>query len=255
MKIKTFIIIFTIAFNIISCNSSQKSKSHKVIAIGDSSMNALDWNGNYQGIIPCADCEGIKTQLTLNNDLTYILQTQYLGKEDSVFQATGKFSWNDKGNSVTLDNENKQKYFVGENQVLHLNNNGNKITSDLAEKYILKKEKVELAGKYWKLFRLNGKDVKIESKEPNLTFEEENNRASGNGGCNQFSCSFELQESNRIKFGIVMSTKMACIGDWNENDFFQVLEKTTQYSLSENELFLQDDYETTLAIFKSDFFK
>ena len=33
--------------------------------------NALDWNGTYKGILPCADCEGIKTELELNSDKTY----------------------------------------------------------------------------------------------------------------------------------------------------------------------------------------
>ena len=44
--------------------------------------NALDWNGTYKGILPCADCEGIKTELELNSDKTYEIKETYLGKGD-----------------------------------------------------------------------------------------------------------------------------------------------------------------------------
>ena len=37
-------------------------------------QNALDWNGTYQGLLPCASCEGIATELVLNDDGTYRLQ-------------------------------------------------------------------------------------------------------------------------------------------------------------------------------------
>ena len=256
MKIKLVkIILVAIVLGIASCNSAQKSKTKQVIPVGDNSRTSLDWNGRYQGIIPCADCEGIKTQLTLKEDLTYTLETKYLGSSNDVIKVEGKFSWNEKGNTITLDNSNKQQYFVGENLLFHLDKNGKRITGELADKYALEKEKAELAGKYWKLVRLNGKDVKSEAREPHIKFETENTRASGNSGCNQFSCSFELPGPNRIKFGNVMSTKMACIGDSIEDDFFQVLEKTSIYSLTANELKIKDEYETTLAIFESDYFK
>ncbi len=36
-------------------------------------QNSLDWAGIYQGTLPCADCGGIETELTLNADGTYAL--------------------------------------------------------------------------------------------------------------------------------------------------------------------------------------
>ncbi len=43
-------------------------------------MTSVDWPGTYQGILPCADCEGIKTQLLINKDLNYILRLSTWGK-------------------------------------------------------------------------------------------------------------------------------------------------------------------------------
>ena len=236
------LIIFAIFLTIVSCHPGKKSKSQNVKHLGDNSMSSVDWDGIYQGILPCADCEGIKTQLTLNKDLTYVLQTQYLGRKDSVFTKKGKFGWVNNGGSIVLDNDNNQKYLVGENRIFHLDKDGNRISGDLAEKYVLEKEKQVLVGKYWKLVRLNGKDVIDQRKEPYIEFDTENMRASGNGGCNQFSCSYEIPGPNRITFGNIMSTKMACMGNSVEDDFFRVLAETTIYSVSANELKLKNEY-------------
>ncbi|GGD94473.1 copper resistance protein NlpE [Planktosalinus lacus] len=35
------------------------------------SENSLDWHGTYQGILPCADCEGIQTEVTLHDNNTH----------------------------------------------------------------------------------------------------------------------------------------------------------------------------------------
>lgn len=56
------------------------------IPIGDTSQNALDWNGTYKGTLPCADCEGIETELTLNLDGNYLYKATYLGKGVKVLK-------------------------------------------------------------------------------------------------------------------------------------------------------------------------
>lgn len=107
------------------------------------SQNALDWNGMYKGVVPCADCEGIETVLVLNADNTYLLKTTYLGKGDAApVERTGTLTWNAAGNTVILAGlENApNQYFVGENVVTQLDMSGNKITGQLADKYMLAKQ-------------------------------------------------------------------------------------------------------------------
>ncbi len=48
------------------------------IVTGDNSQNSLDWNGTYEATLPCADCPGIKTILTLVADQTFTLSSTYL---------------------------------------------------------------------------------------------------------------------------------------------------------------------------------
>ncbi|MEX0636212.1 MAG: copper resistance protein NlpE [Ferruginibacter sp.] len=112
------------------------------IATGDNSFNALDWPGTYTGIVPCADCDGIETSITLNKDLIYAIKTTYLGKnKTAVIEKKGSFIWNKKGNIITWDNVKSapSKYLVGENKLIQLDINGKRMEGSLAAKYVLKK--------------------------------------------------------------------------------------------------------------------
>ncbi len=104
--------------------------------------NSLDWQGTYRGTLPCADCEGIETELTINQDNTYELKTSYLGKGDQTFEEKGTFSWNEAGNTITLSEAKNRpsQYFVAENKVIQLDMAGNKISGSLSNNYILKKQ-------------------------------------------------------------------------------------------------------------------
>ena len=105
--------------------------------------NALDWNGTYKGILPCADCEGIKTELELNSDKTYEIKETYLGKGDGKpFESKGSFQFDSKNSSIIeLDKAgDSRKYFVAEGYLKALDLEGNEITGDLADRYQLKKD-------------------------------------------------------------------------------------------------------------------
>ncbi len=110
--------------------------------LSHNSMNALDWNGTYKGTLPCADCEGIETILTLNSDQTYVLITNYLGRNDALEEEKkGEFTWNKAGSIITLSNitSGPNQYKVGENRIWHLDINGEVIIGDLADHYVLTK--------------------------------------------------------------------------------------------------------------------
>lgn len=110
----------------------------------DHAETALDWNGEYKGILPCADCEGIKTQLELNSDKTYELKEAYLGKDKELeSKVKGKFQFDKTQPSIIqLDQAaNGRRFFIGENQIFAVEKESGKIIEGpLAEHYILKKE-------------------------------------------------------------------------------------------------------------------
>ncbi len=139
-----------IALFLMSCNSSSSNPEagdsrlptyDSIVIDGHNSGNSLDVEGTYKGILPCADCEGIETEITLNKDLTFVKRIKYLGKDNKVFEENGSFSWNPAGNTITLSGIKNapNQYFVGENKLQQLDMEGSKITGDLAGKYILTK--------------------------------------------------------------------------------------------------------------------
>jgi copper homeostasis protein (lipoprotein) len=109
---------------------------------GDTSRNALDWEGVYEGTVPCADCEGIATTLVIDYDNNYELKAKYLGESDEEFSHSGNFTWNEKGNIITLEGvENRpSQYLVGENQLFQLDMEGERIIGELGDSYILRKK-------------------------------------------------------------------------------------------------------------------
>ncbi len=155
MKNTSYFTILIFSISILSCNRPtennsvespeiEHSEGEEEVFIGDShnSMNSLDWNGTYKGILPCADCEGIETSLTLNPDLTYVLFTNYLGRNDALEEEKkGTFTWDEKGSIISLGNitSGPNQYKIGENRIWHLDMNGQMITGDLANHYILTK--------------------------------------------------------------------------------------------------------------------
>lgn len=104
-------------------------------------QNSLDYYGVYEGLTPCADCEGIKTKVTLNKDQTFALHTAYIkgGKEISPSDVSGKFVWNEAGNTISLEGvkEAPSQFFVAEGSIIILDQEGNKIEGELAEHYVL----------------------------------------------------------------------------------------------------------------------
>lgn len=105
--------------------------------------DAANWQGTYQGTLPCADCAGIDYTLTLNEDQSYSLVQAYQGKEGAEpTTSEGKFHWNDTGSVITLEDgsETPNQYFVGDDMLMKLDINGEKVTGDMAALYNLQKQ-------------------------------------------------------------------------------------------------------------------
>lgn len=220
-----------------ACQSMKKSAGQtEDPAASHNSRNSLDWAGTYQGTLPCADCPGINTTLNLEQSGAYTLQTRYLERGDSVYTTSGKFKWDNSGGRVILDNN--QQFQVGENHLVQLDQEGNRISGGLAEHYVLKKMDNAIVGRYWKLVELNGRPVEAGStqKEPYIRLTAEENRLEGTGGCNGMGGIYELKAPNRVRFSKMIRTMMACKNLEVENELMRVLETTDSYHVSGDSL-------------------
>lgn len=229
---------------------------------GHSSRDSLDWPGTYVGTLPCADCAGIQTTLTLNRDQTYTLSTTYEGKDGGPFEQTGAFSWSPDGSTITLDaGDAPLAYKVGENMLLHLDMDGQTVTGELADRYVLRKQIAktpDLTGRCildtrWKLVELWGKPVAAsdEGRAAFILLSSKNARFTGFGGCNAASGAFELKIGNRIRFTDMASTLMACPDMDVEQEFFQVLGMADNFACDGQTLFLHKARMAPLAKFEA----
>jgi len=108
------------------------------------SRNSLNWEGVYTGVLPSDDCEGIDTSISLDKDQTYLIKLRYLGspeKERKDFISEGKFTWDEKGNNITLEGakEGSRKFKVGENYLLPLDKNAKEVEGIPGNNYKLLK--------------------------------------------------------------------------------------------------------------------
>ena len=134
MKKNLFAVVATLLLmNVLSCGTTSQNVE-----------NSLDWAGIYTGVIPSADGEGINVSITLNTDETYTIEYQYIGQSDEIFTRTGTFNWNPEGDTIILDSEGESDfppyYRLEENTLIHLDMEGNIITGELADNYVLKRQ-------------------------------------------------------------------------------------------------------------------
>ncbi|MGB5404963.1 MAG: copper resistance protein NlpE N-terminal domain-containing protein [Robiginitalea sp.] len=224
---------------------------------GHNSRISVDWNGIYKGTIPCADCGGIQTELTLMEDGSFERSTTYLGKDGETHYEKGNFTWDDSGSNVTLALEDgkTQEYKVGENRLFHLDQEGNRITGDLADNYTLIKNKIDpmLENKKWVLTELMGKEMTFEdeNRQAFLMFDSTSGRVSGHDSCNRVMGSYEIREGNRLSFGRGMaSTMMACPDMEIADGFNEVMNKVDNYTIADGVLSLNKARMAPLARFK-----
>lgn len=143
---KKIFVVALVSMGFLSCSNSAKNADKEIVEEVEvvdihNAQNSLDYKGTYKGVLPCADCEGIETELKIDDE-GYTRTTVYKGKDDKKFEEKGTYSWDaNNKNIIILDGvkEAPNKYFVGENYLKQLDMDGNEITGDLADKYILKK--------------------------------------------------------------------------------------------------------------------
>ncbi len=241
-------IAFLTAILIMGCNA----KTENVTENPDSahtSENSLDWAGSYTGILPCASCPGIRTEIKLSHDHTYQFTTIYIDDENNkIFRDEGNFEWSKNGLDITLNPnssaEEQTIFKVGENVLFLLDKDGNRVEGDLKDLYKLNKvlENEEITGKYWKLVEIDGvkvEDAEYLTKEAHFVLNEEN-KIAGNLGCNLFNGSYKLGEGSTINFSKMAVTLMACDDMEVESAFIRILEHTNHYSMGGDVLLLNN---------------
>ena len=128
MKFFWILLILTI----ISCKQQNehiivsKADSVEFVEQLDNTSNSIknntDWEGEYQGIIDCEDCNKPNLQLFLYPDNTYEMIT-ITGSQEDIEQ--GSFEWNIQENKIRFNNPEQMEFIISNNKIHFIQNNAN----------------------------------------------------------------------------------------------------------------------------------
>ena len=138
-------LFFAVAiFALTSCgNSTQKNNETTVNNDSTAVVNEVSFFGEYEGTLPAADCEGIKTTLTVNSASTYTLISEYIGIKDGTFETSGVYKMpNDSLLELINPSSGEKTYYriIDNEKVMLSDEKGTVNDGELAEYYILSKK-------------------------------------------------------------------------------------------------------------------
>jgi len=253
---------WSISLLLLACQSNPPAENNTEAPLAsDNSRISLDWAGTYRGTLPCADCPGIKTEITLLADGSYRLGSFYQERSQVAKRDSGSFSWNADGNRILLNNDSSWQFLVGENRLFKLDLNGVRISGALADACALSRVTADtnVAGRFWRLVALRGSPLPANKsgKEAHLLFGTDG-RVSGNAGCNSLMGSYERSAGNRLRFGALATTEMFCAeGMQTESEFLKVLSSTDNFTLAPtgDTLYLQRARMAPMAVLVEEFLR
>lgn len=107
-----------------------------------------------------------------------------------------------------------------------------------------------LTGTGWVMFEMDGNKYEpLTGKNITLKFDMSSKKISGNAPCNTYSSGYTKQD-NKLSFGQVLSTEMACGEIETEYAYLKLLQKVFAYQISGDKLYLFDSGGMVILRFK-----
>jgi uncharacterized lipoprotein NlpE involved in copper resistance len=121
-------------------NNQQAGTDHS--AHQNHADQSQEFHGIFYGFLPCSDCTGVKTTLSLKQKNSYLLVTQPARESSREFYERGKYKWDDENRTVVLTptkggTKSRRYHIEDEGTLIQLNEDGTRITQE-ADRYILR---------------------------------------------------------------------------------------------------------------------
>ncbi len=104
---------------------------------------SLDFHGVFYGFLPCKDCNGIKSTLSLKQKNNYLLVTQPAKESSKEIYEKGKYSWNEETRTVVLtprdESKPRQYQIKDEGTLVLMNSDGTPMPEKQSESYTLRR--------------------------------------------------------------------------------------------------------------------
>jgi uncharacterized lipoprotein NlpE involved in copper resistance len=120
-------------------NSTNKIEDHSAHEMP--SDESKMFHGIFYGYLPCKDCDGIKTTLSLKQNNNYLIVTQYARESSREYFERGKYTWNEQEKTVVLTpskggTEIHRYHIENKNTLIQLKEDGSRNAD--AERYTLR---------------------------------------------------------------------------------------------------------------------
>ena len=218
----------------------------------------------FLGMLPCADCPGIRYQVNLFPDHTFVSRMTYEGRNLSL-DHHGRWQLTSEGKVLVLlgEDQAQERFAVRDVHTLRkLDIEGHEIESKL--NYDIKRtpefEPIEpqslsttlLENTYWKLTSLGEVPVTaVSQQQPLFVLNSKTHRVSGSGGCNRLTGSYELKDDH-LTFNQMATTMMTCAeGMDTEKAFLKALTEAKTWKMAGGELELLNDAGNVTARFEA----
>jgi len=230
-------------------------------------MNVI--NETFSGRLPCADCEKIDYSLTLKPDMTWHSRMVYVGRDAKAFEERGHYNVTEEGILVLHKaGEGMDRFREVPQGLLMLDTEGKEIKDAPKGMFLLTpapKGKAKMLKSRSDTIpdkRLNNTWVMIQLGDsllnpdnfmnglPVIGLSVTTRDVSGHDGCNRIRGSFST-EGNTIKFGELITTKMACPHkSWSNRIVPAFSGKSFRYSFGNKHLILKQDHKV-ISVFKN----
>ena len=147
MKMKNLSLAAALLISMAACTNSPKKEAATTepattaaVAIATDTKTTFVMTGTFEGTLPAASSEGIRTSLTVNADSTYSYKQEYIGEKDANFETNGVYHLIGKDliQLVTPSSGEKTYYKRVETGYMLSDSLGTVNQGELAEHYILK---------------------------------------------------------------------------------------------------------------------
>lgn len=115
-----------------------------LVLLSCSSLRYGGPTGAFHGLLPCADCPGITTTLTLNADQTYTLEQRYMDREIESTGTQGTFQYK-RGGQIILSGDiaGMQRLQVTGESLTLVDSLGRLVATEFPDRYVLRRQAPE----------------------------------------------------------------------------------------------------------------
>ncbi len=149
MRKSILLSLFLLSLTFISCTKEKETLDKEVnditaIESPKTAENSIDYEGTYQGILPCIkdNCKEVELIIQLLPNNNYIYSVKRINIDNEPLLTTGIFEFEADGNTIVLPSiaNVPNSFLIEENKMYQLDKNQQKIAGPKAEQFALHKK-------------------------------------------------------------------------------------------------------------------